>query len=61
MNPIMHRYAKEEYESAVAQEGMTFEWKTLLASPPAITQKGMAFWRPCHETQPYALLIAQKR
>ena len=61
MNPIMHRYAKEEYEDAAAQEGMTFEWKTLLASPPAITQKGRAFWRPCHETQPYALFIAQKR
>ena len=61
MNPIMHRYSKEEYEDAVTQEGLMFEWKQLLASPPAIAQKGEQFWRPCHETQPYALLIAQKK
>jgi SAM-dependent methyltransferase len=61
MNPIMHRYTKDEYEGAVAQEGMTFEWKTLFASPEALVQKGDAFWRRCHETQPYSLLIAQKR
>ena len=59
MNPIMHQYTKDEYESAAAQEGMTFEWKTLFASPEAISQKGEAFWRACHEAQPYALLIAQ--
>jgi cyclopropane fatty-acyl-phospholipid synthase-like methyltransferase len=61
MNPIMHRYTRDEYEEAVAQEGMTFEWKTLVASPEALAEKGDAFWQRCHETQPYALLIAQKR
>jgi SAM-dependent methyltransferase len=61
MNPIMHRYTQDEYEGAVAQEGMTFEWKTLFASPEALAEKGDAFWRRCHETQPYVLLIAQKR
>jgi hypothetical protein len=55
----MHQYTKDEYESAAAKEGMTFEWKTLFASPEAISQKGEAFWRACHEVQPYALLIAQ--
>jgi len=52
---------KEEYESAVAEEGMTFEWKKLFARPEAVRQKGEEFWRPCHETQPYALLVAQNR
>jgi MFS transporter, OFA family, oxalate/formate antiporter len=61
MNPIMHQYTKEEYESAAEQEGMTVEWKTLFASPYAIAQKGREFWQRCHETQPYALLIARKR
>jgi SAM-dependent methyltransferase len=61
MNPIMHRYTRDEYEGAVVQEGMTFEWKTLFASPEALAEKGDAFWQRCHETQPYALLIAQKR
>jgi SAM-dependent methyltransferase len=61
MNPIMHRYTKDEYEGAIAQEGMTFEWKTLFASPEALAEKGDAFWRRCHETQPYVLLIARKR
>jgi MFS transporter, OFA family, oxalate/formate antiporter len=60
MNPIMHQYTKEQYESAAAQEGMTFEWKTLFATPEAFAQKGEMFWRRCHEAQPYALLIAQK-
>jgi 2-polyprenyl-3-methyl-5-hydroxy-6-metoxy-1,4-benzoquinol methylase len=61
MNPIMHRYSKAEYEEAIAQEGMTFQWKPVFASPEALAQKGDAFWRRCHEAQPYALLIAQKR
>jgi toxoflavin synthase len=59
-NPIMHQYTKEEYEAAAAQAGMTFEWKKLYASPEAVTRTGEAFWRRCHETQPCALLIAQK-
>jgi 2-polyprenyl-3-methyl-5-hydroxy-6-metoxy-1,4-benzoquinol methylase len=61
MNPIMHRYSKAQYEDAIAQEGMTFEWRPLFASPEALAQKGDAFWRKCHEAQPYALLIAQRR
>ncbi|MGB6398319.1 MAG: class I SAM-dependent methyltransferase [Bradyrhizobium sp.] len=59
MNPIMHQYTKDEYERAAAQEGMAFAWKTLSASPEAVSQKGAAFWRPCHETQPYVLLVTQ--
>jgi 2-polyprenyl-3-methyl-5-hydroxy-6-metoxy-1,4-benzoquinol methylase len=60
MDPIMHQYTREEYERAATQEGMIIEWKELYASRDALAQKGEAFWRPCHETQPYALLIAQK-
>jgi 2-polyprenyl-3-methyl-5-hydroxy-6-metoxy-1,4-benzoquinol methylase len=59
MNPVLHQYSKEEYEGAAAQEGMTCEWKKLFARPEAVGQKGEEFWRPCHETQPYALLVAQ--
>jgi len=59
MNPIMHQYTKEEYESAIAQEGMKFVWKRLFATVQAVAEKGDAFWRPSHETQPYALLVAQ--
>ena len=59
MSPILHQYSKEEYESAAAQEGMKCEWKKLFAQPEAVSQKGEEFWRPCHETQPYALLVAQ--
>jgi SAM-dependent methyltransferase len=61
MDPIMHQYTRQEYEHAAAQEGMMIGWKELHASLDALAQKGEAFWRPCHETQPYALLIAQKR
>lgn len=61
MNPIYRQYSREEYESAVAQEGMKFEWKRLSATPEAVIQKGEEFWRPCHETEPYVLLIAQNR
>jgi hypothetical protein len=61
MSPVMHRYSKADYEEAIAREGMTFQWKPLFASPEALAQKGAAFWRRCHETQPYALLIAQMR
>jgi 2-polyprenyl-3-methyl-5-hydroxy-6-metoxy-1,4-benzoquinol methylase len=61
MSPITHQYTKQEYEDAAAQEGMTLEWKTLFAAPEAVTEKGAEFWRRCHETQPYALLIAQNR
>jgi cyclopropane fatty-acyl-phospholipid synthase-like methyltransferase len=61
MKPIMRQYTKEEYEDALAQEGMECEWRELFASHEAVTQKGEAFWQLCHATQPYALLIAQKR
>jgi len=56
---IVHQYSKADYERAAAQEGMTCEWKKLFAQPEAVSQKGEEFWRPCHETQPYALLVAQ--
>lgn len=56
---VAHQYSKMDYESAAAQEGMTCEWKKLFAQPEAVSQKGEEFWRPCHETQPYALLVAQ--
>ena len=59
MNTIAHQYSREDYESAAAQEGMKCEWKKLFARPEAVSQKGEEFWRPCHETQPYALLVAQ--
>jgi 2-polyprenyl-3-methyl-5-hydroxy-6-metoxy-1,4-benzoquinol methylase len=59
METIAHQYSKEDFESAAAQEGMTCEWKKLFAEPEAVKQKGEEFWRPCHETQPYALLVAQ--
>jgi len=59
MSPIYHQYSREEYESVVAREGMRFEWKRLSATPEALMQKGEAFWRPCHETEPYVLLIAR--
>jgi SAM-dependent methyltransferase len=61
MNPVMCQYTREEYEGAAAQEGMTPAWKALFATPEAVAQKGEEFWRRCHETQPYAVLIAQKR
>jgi 2-polyprenyl-3-methyl-5-hydroxy-6-metoxy-1,4-benzoquinol methylase len=61
MNPIMHQYTKDEYEDAITQEGMTFAWNALLPALEALKQKGAMFWRPCLETQLYALLIAQKR
>jgi len=59
MNPIYHQYAREDYERAIAQAGMICEWKRLFATREAMAQKGEAFWRPCHETEPYALLIAR--
>jgi toxoflavin synthase len=60
MNPIYHQYSKEDYEIAITQEGMKFEWKRLFATPEALNEKGEKFWRPYHETEPYAILIAQK-
>jgi len=59
MSPIYHQYSNEEYENAITREGMKFEWKRLFATPEALIQKGEEFWRPCHETEPYVLLIAQ--
>jgi len=59
MTTIAHQYSMEDFESAATQEGMTREWKKLFAQPEAVSQKGEEFWRPCHETQPYALLVAQ--
>src|SRR5262249_28155140 len=59
MRAVAHQYTKTEYENAAAQEGMKCEWKELFAEPEAVRQKGEEFWRPCHETQPFALLLAQ--
>ena len=59
MITIAHQYSRQDYESAAAQEGMKCEWKKVFAQPEAVSQKGEEFWRPCHETQPYALLVAQ--
>jgi 2-polyprenyl-3-methyl-5-hydroxy-6-metoxy-1,4-benzoquinol methylase len=59
MITIAHQYSTEDFESAAAQEGMKCEWKKLFALPEAVSQKGEEFWRPCHETQPYALLVVQ--
>ena len=61
MKTIAHQYSQEEYESAVVQEGMKCEWKKLFAQPEAVRQKGEEFWRPCHEAQLYALLVAQNK
>jgi hypothetical protein len=61
MNPIMHQYTMEEYQSAATKEGMKFEWKKVFAVPEAVAQKGEEFWRPCHEAQPYALLVVQNK
>jgi 2-polyprenyl-3-methyl-5-hydroxy-6-metoxy-1,4-benzoquinol methylase len=59
MTTTAHQHSTEDFESAAAQEGMKCEWKKLFAPPEAVSQKGEEFWRPCHETQPFALLVVQ--
>jgi len=61
MKTIAHQFSQEEYESAAVLEGMKYEWKKLFARPEAVRQKGEEFWRPCHEAQLYALLVAQNK
>jgi hypothetical protein len=56
-----HQYMEAEYERAAAAAGMSIAWKPMVATPQAVAQEGEEFWRPVHETQPYILLIAQKR
>jgi cyclopropane fatty-acyl-phospholipid synthase-like methyltransferase len=60
--PLFKRqYTETEYERAAAATGMSIAWKPMIATPQAVAQEGEEFWRPVHETQPYILLIAQKR
>jgi 2-polyprenyl-3-methyl-5-hydroxy-6-metoxy-1,4-benzoquinol methylase len=62
MQAVLHQYTKDEYEHAAESAGMTpHAWKALFATREAIEVKGEKFWQPCHEEQPYALFIAQKR
>jgi toxoflavin synthase len=56
-----HQYTETEYERAAAVAGMSIAWKPMIATPQAVAQESEEFWRPIHETQPYILLIAQKR
>ncbi len=58
---VKRQYTETEYERAAAAARMTIAWKPMTATPQAVAQEGEAFWRPVHETQPYILLIAQKR
>jgi len=56
-----HQYTEVEYEQAAATAGMSIAWKPMTATPEAVAAEGEEFWRPVHETQPYALLIAQSK
>src|SRR5262249_19858845 len=59
--PLFKRqYTKAEYERAAAATGMCVRWKPLTATAQAVAEEGEEFWRPVHETQPYALFIAQR-
>jgi 2-polyprenyl-3-methyl-5-hydroxy-6-metoxy-1,4-benzoquinol methylase len=59
--PMVIQYSREDYERAVANAGMVIEaWKPMYATGDAITTQGEEFWKRCHETQPYALLVARK-
>jgi SAM-dependent methyltransferase len=60
--PLFWRqYTETEYEQAASAAGMDIAWKSMMATPHAVAQEGEEFWRPVHETQPYILLVAQKR
>jgi toxoflavin synthase len=56
-----HQYTEAEYEQAAAATGMSVAWKPMTATPQALAEEGEEFWRPVHETQPYILIIAQRR
>jgi toxoflavin synthase len=58
--PLYKRqYTEAEYERAAAAAGMSVAWKSMAATSEAVATEGEEFWRPVHETQPYALLVAQ--
>ena len=60
--PLFKRqYTDAEYEQAAAAAGMSLTWKPMTATPQAVAEEGEEFWRPVHETQPYILIIAQRR
>jgi toxoflavin synthase len=60
--PLFKRqYTEAEYEQAAAATGMSAAWKPMTATPQAVAEEGEEFWRPVHETQPYILIIAQRR
>jgi SAM-dependent methyltransferase len=60
--PLFKRqYTEAEYEQAAAATGMSVAWKPMTATPQAVAEEGEEFWRPVHETQPYILIIAQRR
>jgi cyclopropane fatty-acyl-phospholipid synthase-like methyltransferase len=56
------QYTRNQYERAAVAGGMRPEtWSGLFATPEAVERMGEAFWRPCHEYQPYALFITRKK
>jgi toxoflavin synthase len=60
--PLYKRqYTQAEYEQAAAAAGMGVAWKSMTATPEAMAAQGEAFWRPVNETQPYTLIIAQRK
>ena len=60
--PLFKRqYTEAEYEQAAAAAGMSVAWKPMTAAPQAVAEEGEEFWRPVHETQPYILIIAQRK
>jgi hypothetical protein len=56
---LKHQYTEAEYQHAAA--GMSVTWKPMTAAPEAVAAEGEEFWLPVHETQPYILLIAQRK
>ena len=60
--PLFKRhYTQAEYEQAAVTAGMSITWKPMTATPQAVAEEGEEFWRPIHETQPYILIVAQKK
>jgi toxoflavin synthase len=56
-----HQYTEAEYGKAAAAAGMTLAWKPVTAASDAVAAEGKEFWQPVHDTQPYTLLIAQRK
>jgi len=62
MAPILIQYRWDDYARAISDAGMLIEaWKAMRATADAISTQGEAFWKHCHETQPYALLVVRKQ